>query len=35
MDPEKLLRCIGYALDFMWAMAPAAALAGLTWRIAR
>lgn len=35
MDHETMLRGIGYFLDFLFHMAPAAALAALTWRIAR
>lgn len=32
---DTILRCIGYALDFIWAMAPVAILGTLTWRITR
>jgi hypothetical protein len=35
MDHETIVRGIGYFIDFLFFMAPALALAGLTWRIAR
>jgi hypothetical protein len=35
MDYETTLRCIGYALDFCWAILPVAILGALTWRLTR
>ncbi len=32
---DTILRCIGYALDFAFAMAPVVILGLLTWRLAR
>jgi hypothetical protein len=34
-DPETLLRLTGYALDWMFLIAPPTALAVLAWRLAR
>ena len=35
MDHETILRFIGYAIQFAQAMAPAAILGALTWRVTR
>lgn len=35
MDADTTLRCIGYALDFAWAISPVAILGALTWRLTR
>ena len=32
---ETILRCIGYAFDFIWMISPVVILGLLTWRLAR
>jgi hypothetical protein len=32
---ETILRCIGYAFDFIWMISPLVILAVCTWRLSR
>ena len=35
MDHDTILRCLGYGIEFLQILAIPAALAAITWRIAR